>query len=52
MKAAQLTPVSALKDFVPMQDICYYLHFDLEKSIFLLAFLEGGCFISRVYQGH
>ena len=37
MIAAQLTPVSALKDWVPMQDIRYYLHFD---------------FLSKVYQGH
>ena len=38
MIAAQWTPVSALKDWVPMQDICYNLHFDLKKNYFLLAF--------------
>ena len=37
--------MSALKDWVPMQDIRYYLNFDLKKY-FLLAFLEVGC------QGH
>ena len=51
MIAAQLTPVSALKDLVPMRDIRYYLHFDLKK-VYFLAVLEGGCFISKVYQGH
>ena len=25
----------ALKDWVPMQDICYYLHFDLKKLFFV-----------------
>ena len=43
--------MSALKDWVPMQDFHYYLHFDLKKC-FLLAFLEGGCFISKVYQDY
>ena len=49
MIAAQLTPVSALKDWVPMQDIRYYLHFDLKK-VFFVGILEGGCFILKVYQ--
>lgn len=43
--------MSALKDWVTMQDFHYNLHFDLKK-VFLLAFLEGGCFISKVYQDH
>ena len=38
MIAAQLTPVSALKDWVPMQDIRYYLHFDLKKVYFVGSF--------------
>ena len=32
MIAAQWTPVSALKDWVLMQDICYYLQFELKKK--------------------
>ena len=34
-----------------LQGFRYCLHFDLKKYFFL-AFLEGGCFISKVYQGH
>ena len=51
MIAAQLTPVSALKDWVPMQDI--FITYTLtRKKYCLLAFLDGGYFISKVYHGH
>ena len=36
---------------VQIRYYCYCLHFDFKKDFFL-AFLEGGCFIMKVNQGH